>query len=205
VKTDLSQNHPQNHRTHNQFNHPRTLQMERTIEVTGRVPPVFGTNHRVYFNPLPQARHRVHGQRTYDPHMVHKIALRAIILNYLGNTYSITTNTGPLTTSYVTIELTFLIKRPISHFVNGNRSNGLRELYQHTMPTTQGDIDNYVKFFLDAIDGIFFRNDRDVVSIKATKLYCNESHGRIIYNIRPYVVNEVLIDDENDDNNNNEI
>jgi Holliday junction resolvase RusA-like endonuclease len=58
--------------------------------------------------------------------------------------------------SFVTIELTFLIKRPISHFVNGNWSNGLRELYQHTRPTTQGDINNYVKFFLDAIDGIFF-------------------------------------------------
>jgi hypothetical protein len=110
----------------------------------------------VYFNPLPQARHRIHGQRPYDPHMAHKIALCAITLNYLGNTYSITTDMGPLTTSFVTIELTFLIKHPISHFVNGHRSNGLRELYQHTMPTTQGDINNYIKFFLDAIDGIFF-------------------------------------------------
>jgi hypothetical protein len=116
--------------------------MEGTIEVTGRLLPVFGTNHCVYFNPLPQARHQVHGQRTYDPHMAHKIALRAIILNYLSNTYSITTNMGPLTMSFITIELTFLIKRPISHFVNGNWSNGLRELYQHTRPTTQGDIDN---------------------------------------------------------------
>lgn len=168
--------------------------MDRTIEVTGRLLPVFGTNHRVYFNPLPQARHRVHGNRTYDPHMGHKMRLRALILNYLGNLYGITTNTGPLTTSYVSVELTFLIVRPSSHFVNGDRSGGIRESYQNKMPTMQGDIDNYQKFFLDAIDGIFFQNDRDVVKIQAIKLYCNGSRGRIIYNIRPYIVNMIAID-----------
>jgi Holliday junction resolvase RusA-like endonuclease len=178
--------------------------MERTIDLTGHLPPVFGTNHRAFLDPVPQARHRVNGRRTFDPHTEHKRALRNGILRYLDNAYGITT--GPLTTSCVSIELTFLIKRPISHFVNGNRSNGLRESYQNRMPTTSGDIDNYVKFFLDAIDGIFFQNDRDVISIKAMKLYCNESRGRIIYNIRPYVVSVISIDNENDDDDdNNEI
>jgi hypothetical protein len=84
----------------------------------------------------------------------HKHVIESMVNVHMTHIW--TTDMGPLTTSFVTIELTFLIKHPISHFVNGHRSNGLRELYQHTMPTTQGDINNYIKFFLDAIDGIFF-------------------------------------------------
>jgi Holliday junction resolvase RusA-like endonuclease len=178
--------------------------MVQIIEVNERQHPVFGTKHRVLYDPIPQARHRMHGQRTYDPHAAHKLVLRALILNFLSNAYGIPASIEPLTTSYVSIEVAFLIKRPLCHFVNGDRSNGLRNMYKNAMPTTQGDLDNYVKFFLDAIDGIFFRNDRDVVSMQAIKLYCNGSHGRIIYKIRPYVVDVVSIDDvENDDDNNN--
>ena len=171
--------------------------MDGTIEAMHQVPEVFGVNHQVSLDPVPQARHRSHGRRTFDPHSVLKAALRARIEWNLLNQYGITNDMQPLTTSYVSIDLTFLIRRPASHFINGDRGR-LRDNFQNLIPTTTGDIDNYVKFFLDAIDGLFFRNDRDVVSIKATKLYCNSSHGRIVYNVRPYIVNTITIDSESD-------
>ena len=191
--------HPQN-----QFYHKK-ITMEQIIEATRRQRTVFGTNHRVSFNPLPQARHRVVGNRTYDPQAAHRLVLRFLVLRYLFNKYGVMEDMLPLSTSYVSVEMTFFIKRPNSHFINGNRTNDVRASYQNTMPTTSGDIDNYVKFFLDAIDGIFYQNDREVVSIKAMKIYSNGSHGRIIYKIRPFIMNTVTIDaeDESSDHNNN--
>ena len=92
--------------------------------------------------------------------------------------------------------MTFLISRPDSHFVGPNRSLGIRRCYEHTMPTGQGDIDNFVKFFLDTIDGIFFSNDRNVVTILASKLYTTAPRGRIIFNVRHCNMNVVNLVDE---------
>ena len=95
----------------------------------------------------------------------------------------------PLTTSYFSVELTFYI----NHFVNGDCSCDVRARYQNIMPTTLGNIDNYCKFFLDAIDIVFFSNNRSIVQIKAT-------------NIRLYKVNILNLtgNEENGGNSENE-
>ena len=59
------------------------------------------------------------------------------------------------------------------------------------MPTTLGNIDNYCKFFLDAIDIVFFSNDKNIVQIKAT-------------NIRPYTVNILNLTDNEENGGNSE-
>lgn len=38
-------------------------------------------------------------------------------------------------------------------------------------PTTKPDVDNYAKLVLDAMNGIFFHDDSQVVSLKCTKNY----------------------------------
>lgn len=148
-----------------------------------------GTSHSIHLPPLPQARHRTNGNRTYDPHARHKAAFRLCIVAYL-ETCDITDDMFPLTESYVQIALSFHIRRPSHHFVNGDRTRDIRQQFLDAMPTTTGDIDNYVKFFLDAINGIFFRDDRNVVSITASKYYCRGT-GRTVYNIRSYEMNLV--------------
>jgi Holliday junction resolvase RusA-like endonuclease len=172
-----------------------------TIEIMNGM---FGVNHHLYLNPLPQARHRNSGNRTYDPNAEQKLVLQNLVLDSLNerSAIQITTDMLPLTSSYVSVEMTFFISRPDCHFVNRNRSsNQIRHDYQDAMPTTSGDIDNYAKLFLDVLDGIFYRNDRDVVQIKATKFYCVEPRGRIVYNVRPYEMNTISLIDENDDAN----
>jgi hypothetical protein len=98
-----------------------------------------------------------------------------------------------------------LISRPNNHFHGRNRSLGIHPRFENLL-TTQGDIDNFVKFFLDAIDGIFFSNDRNVVAITASKLFTIEPHGRTIFNICRRIMDIVNLvdDDEGDENNNDE-
>ena len=158
-----------------------------------------GTNHCIYLPPLPQARHRTNGNRTYDPHARHKLAFRLFVIAYLKR-HDITDDMLPLTQSNVQITLSFYIRRPSHHFVNGDRTSDIRAQFENTMPTTTGDIDNYVKFFLDATNGIFFPDDRNVVSITASKHYCR-GPGRTVYNIRRYEMNLVDLTTGNVDNN----
>ena len=158
---------------------------------------LFRANHKVAMNPVAQARPRLHRGRMYDPSRRLKLAFRQLVLQYLETTYGVTENMMPLTTSYVTVKLTFLIRRPQSHFVCGDRNRGFRPQYEDAMPTTTGDIDNYVKFVLDAIEGIFFGNDRNVVQVSAIKLYCNRRRGRVIFNICPFAMQTIVVNDEN--------
>ena len=153
-----------------------------------RTEHLFGTNHSCLFPPLPQACHRhvlMANRRivTYDPHSAAKAQVRMAVMLYLMNRYHISGEDIPFTTSYVTVNVTFLVARPHSHFPRCDRSRGILPTYDSAMPTVQGDIDNFVlKFFLDAIHGIFFLDDRDVVRFIASKLYINEARGRIVYN-----------------------
>jgi Holliday junction resolvase RusA-like endonuclease len=154
-----------------------------------QIESAFGVNHCIHFPPLAQARHRhvlYNSLRwhTYDPHRRLKRVLRMMVETHLSQSFGMLTQDFPLTDSCVSVDVTFLISRPDSHFVGPNRSLGIHPRYERSMPTVQGDIDNYMKFFLDAIDGIFFSNDRDVVTISASKLYTTEQRGRIIFNIR---------------------
>lgn len=165
---------------------------EDTVEAITRL---FRANHSIGINPIAQARHRMHGGRIYDPSGREKIIFKLLIIDYLREKYGITVDMMPLTASYVSVNVTFLIRRPICHFVGGDRNGSIREQYVNAMPTTLGDIDNYVKFFLDAIEGVFYGNDRNVVQVRAIKLYCNGNNGRVKFSIRPFEI--VTIDDEN--------
>lgn len=162
---------------------------------------VLRMNHRIRLSPLPQARHRAHGGVMWDPSSGAKMLFKMYIRRYLNMVFGITNNMLPLTTSYVSIDLTFLISRPISHFDGGNRSNDIRPQYQSAMPTTTGDIDNYVKFFLDAVDGILYRNDRNVVQIRALKVYCNANRGSTIFKMCLYENITISISNHNDNDN----
>ncbi len=59
------------------------------------------------------------------------------------------------------VELVFLIKPAKSYKKN-------------KYPVPKGDIDNYSKSVLDAIEGILYENDTLIVSLIAKKQYCEE-------------------------------
>ena len=70
------------------------------------------------------------------------------------------------------IELQFHMPLPNYFFVGSNRSNplklGMLEL-QNTPVVKRPDLDNLVKFVVDALQGIFYKDDKSVVKITASK------------------------------------
>lgn len=169
----------------------------------------FGVRHTIIFDPTPQARHRMvfRGTRVhaYDPNVRDKMRLHSLVKEYLRSKYHISNENFPLTNSCVAVDVVFFISRPDCHFIGPDRTLGINPRYENTMPLHEGDIDNFGKFFLDAIDQIFFDNDCTVVEMNSKKFYTMEDSGRVVFNIRRQETNNVINLVDDDDNNNNEI
>lgn len=149
----------------------------------------FNRRHCIAFSPVPQARHRYvylnsPRMQIYDPNARAKLYFKAEVMRHLSELFGISDQDYPLTTSYVSVDVTFMISRPDNHFVGNNRDRGIRPDFEHTSPTAQGDIDNFMKFFLDAIKGIFYNDDRNVIASRATKLFTTDPNGRYVFYVR---------------------
>lgn len=69
------------------------------------------------------------------------------------------------------LTLIYVVKRPKAHFGTGKNANKIKP----SAPihcTNNKDLDNYIKFTLDCLNGVAFKDDRQVVEIKAKKVYC---------------------------------
>ena len=77
-------------------------------------------------------------------------------------------------TSQVHVELFFFFPRPQNHFLaDGSRRGDAPEHYTGT-----GDVDNYVKFILDALHGVVVVNDKQVMGVSGIKKYADGMVGR---------------------------
>lgn len=72
--------------------------------------------------------------------------------------------------------ITFRIRRPNSHFVNSKRNRGLRTNAPRTYVVGKLDLDNLVKFTLDAIGGVVYTTDGQICDISCRKVW-DEGHG----------------------------
>jgi Holliday junction resolvase RusA-like endonuclease len=93
----------------------------------------------------------------------------------------------------VSVELIFARKLPNKCFVNDDRN---RELKQQVMAAFQQnrvadrstpDVDNLSKFVLDALQGLIYDEDNQVVKCTATKVVDSKPphNGRIFFSVRP--------------------
>jgi Holliday junction resolvase RusA-like endonuclease len=82
----------------------------------------------------------------------------------------------------VEINLKFYLPRPNNHFRANNRTQCIVKLrYQHEWPS-KPDIDNLVKYVLDASNAVLYVDDKQVVKLTAIKVYddmpaVNECNG----------------------------
>ena len=68
------------------------------------------------------------------------------------------------------MELIFCYKRPRSHFRSKNKKLILKEdapLYKGS----KADIDNLSKFYIDAMNGVFYKDDAQIVTLRADKVW----------------------------------
>ena len=110
--------------------------------------------------PVPLKRHRTtRAGHRYDPSASEKRAwLKQVQLPDKPLT-------GPLS-----VECTFTFRRPKAHFRTGKYAGVLKDSAPAVMVSTP-DVDNVAKFYLDALNGKAFVDDRQIVRLEATKRY----------------------------------
>jgi Holliday junction resolvase RusA-like endonuclease len=71
-------------------------------------------------------------------------------------------NAAPLS-----VQLLFKLPRPKSHY----GARGLKERFRSAVPSTKPDVDKLIRSVLDALTGIIWRDDSQVIEIRARKEY----------------------------------
>ena len=81
------------------------------------------------------------------------------------------------------MNIQFYMKRPKNHYRTGKFADLIKEKWQTIPMTKKPDIDNLIKFVLDALQGQngFFLDDSQVVRLYAEKIYTDDDpHTEII-------------------------
>jgi len=68
------------------------------------------------------------------------------------------------------LDVTFYMSRPKSHFGTGKNATKLKPSAPN-FKVSRPDIDNYLKFVMDALNKVFWHDDSYVVSVKMVKRY----------------------------------
>jgi len=85
----------------------------------------------------------------------------------------------------VSVQMTFFLKRPKGHFGTGRNEGTLRSAAPRR-PGTKPDIDKLSRSILDALTGIVFADDSQVVSLDAMKMYADNGHTPgVVVNVGP--------------------
>lgn len=124
-------------------------------------------------NPKPLKRHRItRGNRIYDPSSVDKKEWMKEAKDFCPEI--------PLDCP-ITVELEFVMKRPKSHYGTGRNSGKLKNSSPKEHLKTP-DLDNLVKFVLDAMNGHFYKDDSRITKIICSKKYNdeNEDYGTYV-------------------------
>ena len=130
-------------------------------------------------NPKPQQRHRHFKLGTYDPCKKDKEEfLKKALISY---NYSKGFNHLPRLNA-INLNIKFYMKRPKNHYRTGKFANLIKEIWQTIPMTKKPDIDNLIKFSLDALSGQngFFLDDNQIVIIYAEKIYSDDPRTEIM-------------------------
>ena len=100
---------------------------------------------------------------------------QSCVKTFLRVQEGITPELFPVFPNYPVV-LSITAHRPIAkkHFVNGKRENGLRsgrDSWILEAPTMVPDADNIGKFYMDALQGIAYADDKQVIKLSVTKAW----------------------------------
>lgn len=108
--------------------------------------------------PVAQSRARLGRRGIYDPTSAKKIAVKRILIQQMAkNRVYLSSN------QKIKVELIFYT--PIPKSLSKRKKIALEDQWDVKKP----DIDNYIKFYLDAFNGIVYEDDKSIVSIYAEK------------------------------------
>jgi Holliday junction resolvase RusA-like endonuclease len=78
------------------------------------------------------------------------------------------------------MNIEFYFARPKCHYRTGKYSKELKATAPH-IHTNMPDIDNLSKFILDAMNAVFYEDDRQVVELNSHKEYLNDQSNKVGY------------------------
>lgn len=126
--------------------------------------------------PVPQLRPRVSSRggyvRVYDPPKVKQF--KSLLRSLAVNQYSRPPLLGPLSVS-----LTFY--RPVQSSIS--KTERERRLSNDSKPVVKPDTDNYIKSTLDALNGVLWHDDSQIVKVVGEKKYSD--HPKITVSVKP--------------------
>ena len=124
--------------------------------------------------PKPQQRHRNSGRFHYDPSSQDKKDFILQAREYAPKKPN---------KNVLDLHLTFCYKRPKSHYRTKNKKLILKDDLPH-YKIGKPDLDNLCKFYMDAMNGLFYVDDSQVTSLNAVKVYGSEDyiHIKFFYN-----------------------
>ena len=115
--------------------------------------------------PVALKRHKhLRNGHTYDPSKADKRLFLANVLNAAPKSPQI----GPISKS-----IEFYVARPKAHYRTGKYSHLLKD-NAPTWHITRADIDNFVKLVLDALNGVFYKDDSQICHLEAIKKYASK-------------------------------
>ena len=142
---------------------------------TKRKPKQQSVALKVNMNPLSQRRHKARraGNRVimYDPSSKDKDRFKKECVEFEPK--------QPLEGA-ISVSMVFSMPRPKSHYMAGRFSHLLKKTApdQHV---SRPDIDNIIKFYLDAMTGAFWKDDACVCTVEASKIYSKQGSVEIEY------------------------
>ena len=80
----------------------------------------------------------------------------------------------------ISVSMVFSMPRPKSHY-RGGRFSHLLKNSSPARHTSRPDLDNIIKFYLDAMTGAFWKDDSSVCTIEASKIYSEQGLVEIEY------------------------
>ena len=131
-------------------------------------------NFVIHGTPLPLKRARFSRNRVYNPSKKDQTLWKQQI-----------EHDAPLLNEPLTVSFEFVFSRPKSHYRTGRFATMIRE----TAPkhhTTKPDVDNLIKFCLDAMNNHVYEDDKLVVSVSGVKRYAKEEeqpHTQVILGV----------------------
>lgn len=129
---------------------------------------IFETTVQYEPTSLKRHRHRLTGG-TYDPSKKEKEEF----LKTIQESFPETIMRRPLK-----CVLNFYSKRPKSHYKSGKQSNILKD-NSPKYNTNNKDLDNMVKFVLDALNNKLYEDDCQIIEIQCIKSYSTTQNGYI--------------------------
>lgn len=128
-----------------------------------------GIQFTVYGAPVPQGSKRALGKNIVE---MQSVRLRTWRQDIAGQAREAMQGASPYLEP-VDVRMMFFLSRPQAHFGTGRNSERLKPSAP-IAPKVKPDLDKLVRAALDAMTGIVFKDDSQVVSMTVSKLYAQD-------------------------------